>query len=77
MNFPSSKNSVFKDPKFVSKYLQKNVKKIITGLRPAPPPYGTALLPPTKVGAKYLAAAVLAHPDCALSPRNRVEKLGL
>ena len=39
----------------------------ITGLRPAPPPYGAAPLPHTEVGAKCLAAVVFAHPDCALS----------
>jgi len=51
----------------INLYLQKTLKKKITGLRPARPPYGAAPLPPTKVGAKCLATVVLAHPDCALS----------
>ena len=36
------------------------------GLRSAPPPYGAALLTPTKAGAKYLAAVVLDNQDRAL-----------
>ena len=46
----------------------KNHPKKIVGLRPAPTPYGAAHLPPTKVGAKCLAALVLDNQDRALCP---------
>ena len=47
---------------FFPKIHEKSSKKF-AGLRPALPPYGAAPLPPTKVGAKFLAALVLAHHD--------------
>jgi len=66
LKFPISKNSVFKDQKFVSKIGQKSSKKI-SGLHPAPPPYGGAApFPPIQVGTKCLATVVLAKLDRAL-----------
>jgi len=59
-----SKNSVLQDQDIFSKIHKKSSKKNF-----APPPYGAAPLPPTKVGAKCLAAAVLAHRDRVLSPQ--------
>ena len=44
----------------------KNHQKFFARLRPAPPPYGAEPLPPTKVGAKCLAAVVLDNQNCAL-----------
>jgi len=46
--------------------IDKIIKKKIVGLHPAPPPYGAAPHPPTKVGAKCLSAVVLDNPDRAL-----------
>jgi len=57
----------FKTKAFFPKIDQKSSTKKIKVLRPAPPPYGAAPLPPTKVGAKCLAAVVLAHHDRVLS----------
>jgi len=54
-------------PNFFFKNPQKIIKKKFAGLLPAPPPYGAAPLPSMKVGAKCLAAAVLAHRDRVLS----------
>jgi len=61
-----SKNSVFQDQDIFPKNRQKIIKKKSAGLRPAPPPYGAAPVPPTKVGAKGLAAVVLDNQDCTL-----------
>jgi len=52
-------NLVFEDQEIVSKRWQKSSKKKILGLRPEPPPYGAAPLPPTQVSAEWLAAVVL------------------
>jgi len=60
-----SQNSVFKTKKF-SKNRPKIIEKNSVWLRPAPTPYGSAPLPPTKVGAKCLTAVVLDNPDRAL-----------
>jgi len=59
-----SKNSVFQDQDFFSKNRQKIIKKNSWG---APPLYGAAPLPPTKVGVEYLSAMVLVNQDCARS----------
>ena len=45
-------------PRFFFQKSTKNHQKKTTGLRPAPPPYGVAPLPPTKAGAKCLPAVV-------------------
>ena len=63
-----SKKSVFQGQDMFSKNRQKIIQKKIVGLRPAPTPYGAAHLPPTKVGAKCLAALVLDNQDRALCP---------
>jgi len=59
-----SKNSVFQDQDIFS----KNRQKIIQFFSWGHPPYGAAPLPPTKVGAKCLAALVLDNQDCTLRP---------
>jgi len=53
--------------RYFSKNRQKIIKKKFAGLHPAFPPYGAAPPPPTKAGAKYLAAVVIAHHDRVLS----------
>jgi len=55
-------------PRIFSKDRQKIIKFFFAGLRPAPNPYGAVPRPPTKVGAKCLAAVVLAHHGRVLSP---------
>ena len=67
LKFCISKNSVFQDQDNFSKNCQKNNKKI-AGLPPAPPSYGAVDLPPTKVGAIFLAAVVLDNEDRAIRP---------
>jgi len=61
LTFGISKNSIFEENEIVSKNRQKIKKKN---------PYRAAPLAPTKVGAKCLAAVVLAHPDRVLSPKE-------
>jgi len=65
LKFCIEKNSVFQHQEIFSKNRQKFIN--FAGLRPAPPPYGAAPLPPTKVGAKCLAAVVLDNPEPGLS----------
>jgi len=48
--------------------IEKIIKFFFAGLRPAPLPYGVVPFPPTKVGAKCLAAVVLNNSDHALCP---------
>jgi hypothetical protein len=57
-------------PKHFFQKSTKNHQKKIAGLHPAPTPYGAAPLPQTKLGAKCLAAVVLAHHDRVLSPED-------
>ena len=57
----------FTRPRIFFKNRPKIIFKKIEGLRPAPPPYGAAPLPPTKVGAKCLSVVVLHNQDRALS----------
>jgi len=47
--------------------IEKIIKFFFAGLRPAPLPYGVVPFPPTKVGAKCLAAVVLDNPEPGLS----------
>jgi len=75
--FRTSKNFVFQDQEISSKNRQKIINKKIAGLHTASSPYVAAPLPPTKVGAKYLAAVVLTHHDCVLSPKRRLRNLVL
>jgi len=63
---PYFKEFCLSRPRNLSRNRQKIIKKNFAGLHPAPPPYGAAPLPPTKVGAKCLAAVVLDNPDRAL-----------
>ena len=55
--------------------LTKNHQKYFAVLRPALPPYGAAPLPSTKVGAKCLAAVMLAHHDRVLSLGSKSAQL--
>jgi len=62
LRFRISQNSVFQNQQFFSKNRQQIIKK-------SPEFFlGAAPLPPTKVGAKCLAAVVLDNPDRALRP---------
>ena len=63
----------FKIKNFFPKIDQKSSKKL-AGLRHAPPPYGAAPLPPTKVGAKCLAAVVQDNQDRALRLKSAVKR---
>jgi len=59
-------------PRFFFQKSTKNHQKKFAGLRPAPPPYGAACVPPTKAGAKCLAAMVLDNQDRVLRHSARL-----